>query len=147
VELHIRDVHSRNYRHDDLLQHRRDIFTPRRGAQQWRRQQPLDVVFPNGTKVTGNNGPKRVTDRNGNYIEFQHITYNSNPTDKIVDQFGRYILIEHASAADYIHQIGVNNTDLVTTITGTTITAIPRYYRHQSDRAFLQPILPPSIYQ
>jgi len=83
------------------------------------------LYFPNGTKVTGNNGPERITDRNGNYIEFQNITYNSNPTEKIVDQFGRYILIEHASAATIIRQSG---TALTTEITGTTINTNTRMY-------------------
>jgi RHS repeat-associated protein len=72
---------------------------------------PWTMYFSDGVRVTGGDGTHRIYDRNDNYIEFQNITWNNNPANKIVDQLGRYIIIERASSPfydptrvyDYIH--------------------------------------------
>lgn len=91
---------------------------------------PWTLYLPDGTRVTGGNSPQRITDRNGNYIEIQErVPYNSNLADKIVDQLGRSIAIEHDSATgdDRIHQWGTGGLEIVTTVKWKTIQVSKNY--------------------
>ena len=73
---------------------------------------PWTLTFPDGTKVT--NLGSRITDRNGNYVDFSEITYNGHPATQLMDQLGRKIIIEHGgfSGGDVIHVPGVGGADL-----------------------------------
>ena len=73
---------------------------------------PWTLYFPDGTKVT--NYGTRITDRNGNYVEFSNITYNGHPATQLMDQVGRKIIIEGGgiSDGDVIHVPGVGGVDL-----------------------------------
>jgi len=73
---------------------------------------PWTLTFPDGTKVT--NFGNRITDRNGNYVEFSGITYNGHPSTQLIDQLGRKIIIEQGgvSGGDLIHVPGVGGADL-----------------------------------
>lgn len=69
-----------------------------------------------GTSDTSSTvGSQRIYDRNNNYVEVQHTTYNSHRADKIVDQFDRSITIEYGSAPqqDTIYANGVGGIPLV----------------------------------
>ncbi|HEY0377477.1 MAG TPA: RHS repeat-associated core domain-containing protein [Pyrinomonadaceae bacterium] len=72
---------------------------------------------------TGITGGGRVYDRNNNYTEIQSITYNTHPSIKIVDQLGRYIIIEKGAApgTDYIHTKGPGNVAVKWTVKWKTI--------------------------
>ena len=73
---------------------------------------PWTLYFPDGTKVThyGN----RITDRNGNYVEFSNITYNGHAATQLIDQLGRKLIIEKGglSEPDVIHVPGVGGVGL-----------------------------------
>lgn len=73
---------------------------------------PWSLYFPDGTKVT--NLGTRITDRNGNYVEWSNVTYNGHPATQLMDQLGRKIVIENQgfSGGDVIHVPGINSTDL-----------------------------------
>src|SRR5215213_5444430 len=73
---------------------------------------PWTLYFPDGTRVTSYG--KRITDRNGNFVEFSNITYNSHPATQLMDQLGRKIVIEYGgvSNGEIIHVAGVNGADL-----------------------------------
>ena len=73
---------------------------------------PWTLTFPDGMKVT--NFGSRITDRNGNYVEFSSITYNSHPATQLIDQLGRKIIIEYGGVSDgeLIHVPGVGGADL-----------------------------------
>ena len=73
---------------------------------------PWTLYFPDGTKVT-NNGT-RVTDRNGNYVEWSNVTYNGHPATQLMDQLGRKIVVEYGGVSDgeVIHYPGVGGVDL-----------------------------------
>jgi RHS repeat-associated protein len=73
---------------------------------------PWSLYFPDGTKVT--NFGTRITDRNGNYVEWSNVTYNGHPATQLMDQLGRKILIENQgiSGGDVIHVPGVGGADL-----------------------------------
>ncbi len=70
------------------------------------------LSFPDGTKVT--NFGSRITDRNGNYVEFSNITYNGHAATQLLDQLGRKVILEHQgfSGGDVIHAPGVGGVDL-----------------------------------
>lgn len=73
---------------------------------------PWTLYFPDGTKVT-NNGT-RITDRNGNYVEWSNVTYNGHPATQLMDQLGRKIVLEYGgiSDGDVIHFPGVGGVGL-----------------------------------
>jgi RHS repeat-associated protein len=73
---------------------------------------PWTLYFPDGTKVT--NFGARITDRNGNYVEWSNITYNGHPATQLIDQLGRKIVVEYQGISDgeIIHVPGVSGTDL-----------------------------------
>ncbi len=73
---------------------------------------PWTLYFPDGTKVT--NYGSRITDRNGNYVEFSNVTYNGHLATQLMDQLGRKIVIEYGgfSGGDVIHVPGVSGADL-----------------------------------
>jgi hypothetical protein len=73
---------------------------------------PWTLYFPDGTKVT--NFGTRITDRNGNYVEWSNVTYNGHPATQLMDQLGRKIVLEHQgfSGGDVIHVPGVSGADL-----------------------------------
>jgi RHS repeat-associated protein len=73
---------------------------------------PWTLYFPDGTKVT--NYGTRITDRNGNYVEFSNITYNGHAATQLMDQLGRKVILEHQgfSGGDVIHVPGVGGVDL-----------------------------------
>ncbi len=73
---------------------------------------PWTLYFPDGTKVT--NYGTRITDRNGNYVEFSNITYNGHAATQLSDQLGRKTVIEYGgfSGGDVIHVPGVGGADL-----------------------------------
>jgi RHS repeat-associated protein len=73
---------------------------------------PWTLYFPDGTKVT--NLGTRITDRNGNYVEWSNVTYNGHPATQLIDQLGRKIIIENQgfSGGDVIHVPGVGSADL-----------------------------------
>ena len=73
---------------------------------------PWTLTFPDGTKVT--NFGSRITDRNGNYVEFSSTTYNGHLATQLMDQLGRKIIIEYGggSGVDIIHMPGVGGADL-----------------------------------
>ena len=72
---------------------------------------PWTLYFPDGTKVTNGN---RITDRNGNYVEWSNITYNGHPATQLMDQLGRKIIVEYQgiSNGEIIHVPGVGGVDL-----------------------------------
>jgi hypothetical protein len=82
------------------------------------------MYFPDGTRVLnqelvdGVMIDQRVYDRNGNYIEFQDITYNGHPATRIVDQLNRAVIIEYnaASHQDYIYYSGYGGATLTATV-------------------------------
>jgi len=79
----------------------------------------------------GTNG-QRIYDRNNNYIEIQNVTdYNQtgNPADLIVDQLGRYLVIEHNNAAreDYVREQGFNGQTLTWTVKWTDVWQYKKY--------------------
>src|ERR1051325_2080038 len=73
---------------------------------------PWTLSFPDGMKVT--NFGSRITDRNGNYVEFSSVTYNSHLATQLMDQLGRKIIIEYGGGSDgeVIHVPGVGGADL-----------------------------------
>ena len=73
---------------------------------------PWTLYFPDGTKVT--NFGTRITDRNGNYVEWSNVTYNGHPATQLMDQLGRKIVIEYQGVSDgeIIHVPGVGGVDL-----------------------------------
>lgn len=73
---------------------------------------PWTLYFPDGTKVT--NFGTRITDRNGNYVEWSNVTYNGHPATQLMDQLGRKIIIEYQGVSDgeIIHVPGVSSADL-----------------------------------
>jgi hypothetical protein len=73
---------------------------------------PWTLYFPDGTKVT--NFGTRITDRNGNYVEWSNITYNGHPAMQLIDQLGRKLVLEYQgfSGGDVIHMPGVGGVDL-----------------------------------
>ena len=73
---------------------------------------PWTLYFPDGTKVT--NFGTRITDRNGNYVEWSNVTYNGHPATQLMDQLGRKIVIEYQGVSDgeIIHVPGVGGADL-----------------------------------
>ena len=73
---------------------------------------PWTLYFPDGTKVT--NFGKRITDRNGNYVEWSNITYNGNPATQLMDQLGRKIIIENQASLNraVIYVPGVGGVNL-----------------------------------
>ncbi|HYG81589.1 MAG TPA: hypothetical protein VD861_14435 [Pyrinomonadaceae bacterium] len=77
----------------------------------------------NDPSLTGNTGTQRVYDRNNHYTDRLNITYNNHPATKIVDELGRYIIIESGATAgtDYIHVKGPGNVAVKWTIISETI--------------------------
>ena len=73
---------------------------------------PWTLYFPDGTKVT--NFGSKITDRNGNYVEFSNVTYNGHAATQLMDQLGRKVIIEYQgfSGGDVIHVPGVGGVDL-----------------------------------
>ena len=72
---------------------------------------PWTLTFPDGAKVT--NFGSRITDRNGNYVEFSNVTYNGHVATQWMDQLGRKIVLEYgAGSGDIIHVPGVGGADL-----------------------------------
>jgi RHS repeat-associated protein len=73
---------------------------------------PWTLSFPDGTKVT--NFGARITDRNGNYVEFSNTTYNGHFATQLIDQLGRKVIIEYQGISDgeIIHVPGVGGVDL-----------------------------------
>ena len=72
---------------------------------------PWTLTFPDGTKVT--NFGNRITDRNGNYVEFSNVTYNGHLATQLIDQLGRKVILEHGTGSgDIIHVPGVGGADL-----------------------------------
>jgi hypothetical protein len=73
---------------------------------------PWTLTFPDGMKVT--NFGNRISDRNGNYVEFSNITYNGHVATQLMDQLGRKIIIEYqgVSNGELIHVPGVGGVDL-----------------------------------
>ncbi|HEU4837767.1 MAG TPA: hypothetical protein VFS90_25270, partial [Pyrinomonadaceae bacterium] len=59
---------------------------------------PWTLYFPDGTKVTSFG--TRITDRNGNYVEWSNITYNGHPATQMMDQLGRKIIVEYQGVSD-----------------------------------------------
>jgi RHS repeat-associated protein len=96
---------------------------------------PWTMYFSDGVRVTGGDGTHRIYDRNDNYIEFQNITWNNNPANKIVDQLGRYIIIERASSPlsdparvyDYIHMWEIGGQQISWTIKWKIIQPVKTY--------------------
>jgi RHS repeat-associated protein len=73
---------------------------------------PWTLTFPDGMKVT--NLGSRITDRNGNYVEFSSVTYNGHLATQLMDQLGRKIIIEFGGVSDgeVVHVPGVGGADL-----------------------------------
>src|SRR4029078_7684656 len=72
---------------------------------------PWTLTFPDGTKVT--NFGNRITDRNGNYVEFSNVTYNGHLATQLIDQLSRKVILEHGTGSgDIIHVPGVGGADL-----------------------------------
>ena len=73
---------------------------------------PWTLYFPDGTTVT--NFGTRITDRNGNYVEWSNVTYNGHAATQLMDQLGRKVILEHQgfSGGDVIHTPGVGGADL-----------------------------------
>src|ERR1051325_4047788 len=87
------------------------------------------LSFPDGRRVVTTNGVERTYDRNNNYTEIQSITSNGHPARKILDQLGRYIIVEFdgATGRDYIYATGANGESLTWTIKWRTIYAYKPY--------------------
>lgn len=87
------------------------------------------LSFPDGRRVITTGGVQRIHDRNDNYVEIQSITYNGHPARKVLDQLGRFIIIEFdgAAARDYIYAAGTNGETLTWTIKWKTIYAYKAY--------------------
>jgi RHS repeat-associated protein len=88
---------------------------------------PWSLYFPDGTKVS--NFGTRITDRNGNYVEWSNVTYNGHPATQLMDQLGRKIVIENqgVSDGDVIHVPGLNGTDLTYQVHWKTIQVFKTY--------------------
>jgi RHS repeat-associated protein len=103
---------------------------------------PWTMYFSDGVRVTGGDGTHRIYDRNDNYIEFQNITWNNNPANKIVDQLGRYIIIERASSPlsdptrvyDYIHMWESGGQQITWTIKWKIILPVKTYLTISSSK-------------
>jgi RHS repeat-associated protein len=95
---------------------------------------PWTLYFSDGTKVT-NNGNK-ITDRNGNYVEFSNITYNNHPATQLMDQLGRKVVIEEQAISDgqIIHVPGVGGADLAYQIHWKAIQVYKTYSTVFNDR-------------
>ncbi len=100
---------------------------------------PWTLTFPDGTRVT--NFGSRITDRNGNYVEFSSTTYNGHLATQLMDQLGRKIVIEYGgvSGGDVIHVPGVGGVDLTyqvywkgIQVFKTYSTAVPEHFSHDS---------------
>jgi hypothetical protein len=97
---------------------------------------PFTLYFSDGSRVTRSDGIERIYDRNNNYIEIQNITWNGHPAHKILDQLGRYIIIERASnpfldptrVYDYVHMFGVGGEQMTWTIKWKVISPLKTYY-------------------
>ena len=101
---------------------------------------PWTLYFPDGRRVSGNrpNEPQRVYDRNNNYVDLLYITYNDHPAKKIVDQFGRYLIIEtdgqydpwtgRETRQDYIYMQGIGGEQLRWTVKWKQIYVYKEYY-------------------
>jgi hypothetical protein len=88
------------------------------------------LYFPDGGRVTGGGtAPQRIYDRNNNYVEIQNATYNNHPATKLLDQLGRYVIIEYGSAAnqDSIHAWGFNNEHMQSDVKWKTISVQKTY--------------------
>ncbi|HKO45275.1 MAG TPA: DUF2341 domain-containing protein [Pyrinomonadaceae bacterium] len=72
------------------------------------------LYMPDGARATGGNAPQRIYDRNNNYIEIQTVTLtNGHTARKVVDQLGRYFLIEYAANnEDHVIMWGVNGEEI-----------------------------------
>ena len=72
------------------------------------------LYMPDGSRATGGNAPQRIYDRNNNYIEIQTVTLgNGHSARKVVDQVGRYFLIEYAAAnEDHVVTWGANGEEI-----------------------------------
>ena len=73
---------------------------------------PWTLYYPDGTKVS--NFGTRITDRNGNYVEWSNVTYNGHPATQLMDQLGRKIVVEYQGVSDgeIVHVPGVAGADL-----------------------------------
>jgi RHS repeat-associated protein len=97
---------------------------------------PWTLYFSDGSRVTRSEGIERIYDRNNNYVEIQNITWNGHPANKIVDQFGRYIIIERAAnpgvdptrVYDYIYMLGASGQQIMWTIKWKVIRPNKTYY-------------------
>lgn len=93
------------------------------------------LSFADGSRVV--NG-SRTYDRNGNYTQLEGLTYNNHPATKIVDQLGRYIIIEKdrqydasteiETRVDYIHAQGTNGEALMWTVRWKQVYVYKQYY-------------------
>jgi RHS repeat-associated protein len=73
------------------------------------------LYMPDGSRITGGSGPQRVYDRNNNYTEIQLVTLsNGHTAHKVVDQLGRYFLIEYGAAVneDNVVMYGVGGEEI-----------------------------------
>ncbi len=83
---------------------------------------PWTLFLPNGGRITFNEpgaSGQRIYDANNNFVEVQNIILqNGHPANKLIDQLGRFVEIEHTGAGvDYIRSPGANGQTLTTTVT------------------------------
>jgi RHS repeat-associated protein len=104
---------------------------------------PWTLYFPDGTRVT--NSGARITDRNGNYIEFSNVTYNGHPATQLMDQLGRKVIVEHGgvSNGDIVHVPGVGGADMAHQVHWKTIqvyktysTTMPEHFSQESQNGY-----------
>lgn len=70
-------------------------------ANQGGHDNPWTLYFPDGRRITNRPAePQRMYDRNDNYVEMHYTTHNSNPARKIVDGYGRQIIVEQVNETD-----------------------------------------------
>jgi RHS repeat-associated protein len=109
------------------------------------------LYTPDGGRITGTGiigtydtssavGSQRIYDRNNNYVEIQHTTFNSHRADRIIDQFERSILIEYGSATnqDSIYATGAGGVPLLWQVNWKTIYVRKTAYTDESSTAYTQ---------
>jgi hypothetical protein len=110
------------------------------------------LYFPDGGRVTGNepgSSGQRIYDRNNNYFEFQGITYNNHPALKLVDQLGRWVILEFGSGPgqDSVHEQGTAGQVITWTVKWATVNVSnKKYYTvgvgayHRDEPPYLEPL-------
>jgi RHS repeat-associated protein len=75
---------------------------------------PWTLYFSDGRRVSGNRAePQRMYDRNNNFVDQVRTIYNGHPAWKIIDEYGRNIIVEEVRETDPATGRLIHNQDFV----------------------------------